>query len=231
VVLNRVLGFTQALALAQLAESNGARSVNSAEVIGACGSKVATTARLRAASVPMPPTRIAFSKQAALAAIEALGYPFVVKPIVGSWGRLLARVNDVDAAEAVLGYQESMPSANSSVYYVQRFVAPPGRDLRAIVTGDRVVCVVERRAEHWIRNLSRHHRPHPVRPTEEITGCALAAAKAVGGGVVGVDLLEDGEGRIVVIEVNHRPEFRWTQEAAGTDIAAAIVDWVREATR
>jgi [lysine-biosynthesis-protein LysW]--L-2-aminoadipate ligase len=227
VVLNRVLGLTQALALAQLLEADGIRSVNSAAVIQSCGSKVATTARLRAAGIPMPDTRIAFSRETALAVIEEIGYPVVVKPIVGSWGRLLAKLNDRDAAEAVLGYQEALPSATHSVYYLQRFVGTGGRDLRAFVAGDRVVCVVERRAGHWIRNLTRHQQPYHAQPTEEISKYALAAAAAVGGGVVGVDLLEDTDGQLYVLEVNHRPEFRWTQQVSGPDIASAIIDWVR----
>jgi [lysine-biosynthesis-protein LysW]---L-2-aminoadipate ligase len=230
VVLNRVLGFTQALALAHLVEAGGGRSVNPAAVIHTCGNKVAATAALRAAGVAVPPTRVAFSRDAALAAIAELGYPAVVKPIVGSWGRLLAKINDRDAAEAVLSYQEALPSATRTVYYIQRFVSPPCRDLRAFVVGDRVVCVVERRADHWIRNLTLHQHPHPVRPTEEITKCALAAAAAVGGGVVGVDLLET-DAQLFVLEVNHRPEFRWTQQVAEADIAAAIVEWIRDGTR
>lgn len=225
VVLNRVLGLTQSLALAQVLEAGGARSVNTAAVIQCCGSKVATTARMRAAGVPVPPTRVAFTREAALDAVEELGYPVVVKPIVGSWGRLLAKVNDRDAAEAVLDYQEALPSATHSVYYLQRFIGTDGRDLRAFVVGDRVVCVVERRAEHWIRNLSRHQQPRPAEATGDISKHALAAAAAVGGGVLGVDLLEDADGQLYVLEVNHRPEFRWTQQASGQDIAGAVIDW------
>jgi len=226
VVLNRVLGFNQAAALAQLIEADGLRSVNTAAVIQNCGSKVSTTAKMRAAGIGMPETRVAFSTEGALAAIEELGYAVVVKRMVGSWGRWLAKLNDRDAAEAVLAYQEALPSATHSVYYLQRFVGPDCRDLRAFVAGDRLICMVERRADHWIRNLTRHRGPHPVRPTEEMTKQALAAAAAVGGGVVGVDLLEDAGGQLYVLEVNHRPEFRWTQEAAEVDIAAAIIDWV-----
>jgi [lysine-biosynthesis-protein LysW]---L-2-aminoadipate ligase len=225
VVLNRVLGFNQALALAHLLEAGGHRSVNTAAVIHACGDKVVATGRLLAAGVAMPETRVAFSSEAALAAMEEIGYPVVVKPVVGSWGRLLAKVNDRDAAEGVIAYQEALPSTHS-IHYVQRFVGPPCRDLRAFVAGERVVCVVERRADHWIKNLTRHESPHPVQATGEIARCALAAAAAVGGGVVGVDLLEDGDGRLLVLEVNHRPEFRWTQAAATEDIAAAVIDWV-----
>lgn len=226
VVLNRVLGLHQATALAQLVEADGLRCVNRTAVLQTCGSKVATTARLRAAGVDLPETRVAFSTAAALTAIEEIGYPVVVKPIVGSWGRLLAKVNDRDAAEGVLAYQEALPSATHSVYYLQRFVGPDCRDLRAFVAGDRLICVVERRAEHWIRNLTRHRGPHPVRPGGELTRLALAAAAAVGGGVVGVDLLEDAAGRRYVLEVNHRPEFRWTQQASEVDIAGAVVDWL-----
>lgn len=231
VVLNRLLGLTQALALARLLEAAGVRSVNSAAVVATCGDKAATTARLEAARVPTPPTRIAFSPAAALAAIEELGYPVVVKPVVGSWGRLLAKVNDRDAAEAVVAHQEASTAASRSVYYLQRFVPLPARDLRAVVAGDRVLCAVERRSEHWIRNLTRHHQPAPVAATGEIEACALAAAAAVGGGVLGVDLLQEPDGRLLVLEVNHRPEFRWTQQAAGIDIAGAVLDWVRESSR
>jgi len=230
IVLNRVLGFNQALVLAHLLEADGVASINSAAVIHTCGNKAVATAHLWAAGIPMPPTRIAFSREAALAAVEQLGYPTVVKPIVGSWGRLLAKVNDRDAAEAVLDYQDALPSATSSVYYLQSFVRPPNRDLRVFVAGNRVICVVERHAEHWIRNLTRHQNPGVVKPTEDITTCALAAAAAVGGGVLGVDLMEASDGRLYVLEVNHRPEFRWTQEAAGTDIAAAVIDAVRAGT-
>jgi [lysine-biosynthesis-protein LysW]--L-2-aminoadipate ligase len=226
VVINRVLGLTQAAALAQLVEAGGFRSVNSAAVIQHCGSKVSTTARLQATGVAMPETRVAFSPEGALAAVEELGYPVVIKPIVGSWGRLLAKVNDRDAAEGVLAYQEALPSATRSVYYLQRFIGPDCRDLRAFVAGDRLICMVERRADHWIRNLTRHRSPHPVQPTAQMSKLALAAAAAVGGGVVGVDLLQDTGGKLYVLEVNHRPEFRWTQQAAEVDIAAAIIDWV-----
>jgi [lysine-biosynthesis-protein LysW]---L-2-aminoadipate ligase len=181
VVLNRVLGLTQALALAHLLEAEGVRSVNTAAVIQNCGNKVAATARLRAAGVDLPDTRIAFSPEAALTMIEEIGYPVVVKPIVGSWGRLLAKLNDRDAAEAVLGYQAALPSATNSVFYLQSFVGPPCRDLRAFVAGDQVICVVERRADHWIRNLSRHQWDRPLRARRR----GRRRRGGCGGGLVG----------------------------------------------
>lgn len=223
VVLDRSLQQSQALAVLQLLEGRGITTVNPAAVVAACGDKVVTTALLAAAGLPLPRTAVAFSAEAALAAIEAIGYPAVLKPPVGSWGRLLARVSDRDAAEALLEHKATLGSVGHQVFYVQEHVAKPGRDIRSFVVGDRVICAIERLSDHWVTNTARGAvtRNRPV--DADIAELSLAAARAVGGGCLAVDLLEDGD-RLLVSEVNHTMEFRNSVEVTGVDIAAHLVE-------
>jgi len=161
--------------------------------------------------------------EGALEAIEAVGYPAVIKPPVGSWGRLLARVNDRDAAEALLEHKVTLGSVAHHVFYVQEHIVKPGRDIRAFVAGGEVICAIERLSDHWVTNTARGAttRNRPV--TAEIAEVSLGAATAVGGGVLAVDLLEDGD-RLLVSEVNHTMEFRNSVDVTGVDIAAKIVE-------
>jgi [lysine-biosynthesis-protein LysW]--L-2-aminoadipate ligase len=166
----------------------------------------------------------------ALEAIEAVGYPAVIKPPVGSWGRLVARVNDRDAAEALLEHKATLGSVAHHVFYVQEHIAKPGRDIRVFVAGSEVLCAIERVSEHWVTNTARgaSTRNRPV--SAEIAELSLRAAVAVGGGVLAVDLLEDGE-RLLVSEVNHTMEFRNSVDVTGVDIAGRIVDHFVAAAR
>lgn len=222
VVLDRCLQHSHALAALRLLEDAGVATVNAHRVVAACADKVVTTSLLAAAGVPVPRTVIAFSVDGALRAIEAVGYPAVLKPPVGSWGRLLARVNDRDAAEALLDHKATLGSVGHKVFYVQEHIAKPGRDIRAFVVGGEVVCAIDRLSEHWITNTARAAttRDRPV--TAAIAELSLAAAAAVGGGVLAVDLLEDRD-RLLVSEVNHTMEFRNSVAVTGVDIADRIV--------
>ncbi len=114
-----------------------------------------TSAALARDGVPQPHNATAFTPEAALEAIEAFGYPVVLKPVVGSWGRLLAKINDRDAAEAVLEHKSTLGSVQHSVFYIQEYIEKPGRDIRAIVIGDRVLTAMYRKSEHWITNTAR----------------------------------------------------------------------------
>ncbi|MHB8719062.1 MAG: lysine biosynthesis protein LysX [Candidatus Dormibacteria bacterium] len=225
VVLDRCLQLSHAQAAVRLLHDRGIRTVNAPAVIAACADKVVTTSLLRAAGVPVPRTAVAFSPEAALAALEEIGYPAVLKPPVGSWGRLVARVNDRDAAEAVLEHKATLGSTMHSVFYVQEHVAKPGRDIRAFVVGDEVIAAIERRSQHWVTNTARGATTANRRVDGDLRDVSLAAARAVGGGVVAVDLLEDGE-RLLVGEVNHTMEFRNSVDVTGVDIPGRIVDFV-----
>jgi [lysine-biosynthesis-protein LysW]---L-2-aminoadipate ligase len=230
VVLDRCMQQSHALAALRLLEDRGVVTVNSPRVVANCADKVVTTSLLAAAGVPVPRTVVAFSVGSALEAIESVGYPAVVKPPVGSWGRLLARVNDRDAAEALLDHKAALGSVAHHVFYVQEHVAKPGRDIRAFVAGDEAICAIDRESSHWVTNTARGAVAANRPVTAEIREICLAAARAVGGGVLAVDLLEDGDA-LLVSEVNHTMEFRNSVDVTGVDIAGAIVDHTLRAAR
>jgi [lysine-biosynthesis-protein LysW]--L-2-aminoadipate ligase len=227
VVFDRSLAFGRTLYTLRALESRGVLCVNSAEVVATCGDKATTHLRLVEHGIDTPRTFLAFTPEAALEGIERLGYPAVIKPVVGSWGRLVARVNDRAAAEAVLEDRATLGSWQQQIFYVQQFVEKPGRDIRAFVVGDETICAIYRMSEHWITNTARGGRTANCPLTGEgarIADLALAAARAVGGGVLAVDLAEDADGRLVVIEVNHSMEFRNSIDVTGVDIPGRVVD-------
>lgn len=225
-VLVRCLSHSRAYYLTHWLEGQGIPTVSPHRTIATCGDKLLTAAALQKAGLPIPRTIAAFTPETALEAIEALGYPVVLKPLFGSWGRLLARVNDRDAAEAILEHKRTLGGYLHSIFYVQEYVDKPGRDIRTMVAGERVVYAIYRRSEHWITNTARGGEALPCPITPEIAGLSRAAAEAVGGGIVAVDLLETAEGRLLVNEVNHTPEFHGAAEAVEMDIGQAIVEYV-----
>lgn len=226
VVLERSLSTARGLYALRLLESAGLTAINSYGTASTCADKVLTTAALAEAGAPQPAARVAFAPDAALAAIEELGYPVVLKPVIGSWGRLLARINDRDAAEALLEHKETLGSYQHSIFYVQEFIAKPGRDIRAFVIGDETVGAIYRSSTHWITNTARGGQATNCPVTSEIGTLCQRAAQAVGGGVLAIDLLEDLDRGLLVNEVNHTMEFRNSIEPTGVDIPARIVDYV-----
>lgn len=231
VVLERSVSTARGLYALRLAEMAGVPAVNRYATASTCADKLLTTAALAEANVPQPRTRIAFTPESALAAIEELGYPVVLKPIVGSWGRLLARINDRDAAEAVLEHKETLGSYLHSIFYIQEFIAKPGRDIRAFVVGDETICAIYRQSPHWITNTARGGQASNCPVTPEIDRLCQAAALAVGGGVVAIDLLEDPGRGLLVNEVNHTMEFRNSIDTTGVNIPARMVEYVLRQAR
>ena len=230
-VLVRCLSHSRAYYVTRWLNSLGVRTVSPHCVVATCGDKMLTSAALRDAGLPVPRTVVALSPEAALQAIEEMGYPVVLKPLVGSWGRLLARVNDRDAAEAILEHKTSLGGYLHSVFYIQEHVDKPGRDIRTMVVGDQVVYGIYRRSTHWITNTARGAAAVACDLSPELVDLSLAAAVAVGGGVVTVDLLESADGELMLNEVNHTPEFHGAAQALDTDIAGLIVDYVLKTAR
>jgi [lysine-biosynthesis-protein LysW]--L-2-aminoadipate ligase len=224
-VLERSISYTSGLYALRLLNSFGVPTVNTAAVAEVCGDKLTTSAMLAKAGVPQPRNVVAFTPEAALEVIEAFGYPVVLKPVVGSWGRLLAKINDRDAAEAVLEHKATLGSVQHSVFYIQEFIKKPGRDIRAIVIGDRVLTAMYRKSEHWITNTARGGEGELCPITPEIEEMCLKATAAVGGGVLAVDLIEHTERGYLVNEINHTMEFHTMQPVSGIDIAGEIVEY------
>ena len=225
-VLERCVSHSRALSALQILDAFGVTCINTAHVAQVCGSKLETSLALIASGVPTPAVKIAFTPASALQAIEEIGYPAVLKPAVGSWGRLLAKINDREAAEAVLEHKETLGSYQHSIFYVQEYIEKQGADIRAFVIGDETICAITRRSEHWITNTARGGQAVNCPITAEIDELSRAAAKAVGGGIVAVDLLQDSNGRMLVNEVNYTMEFHNSIEPTGVDIPARIVDYV-----
>lgn len=198
--------------------------VNRPEVIEACGDKWATSCLLAQHRIPQPRTALATDREEALQVIERFGYPVVLKPVVGSWGRLLARVNDRDAAEALLEHKEVLGDYLHQLFYIQELVPKPGRDIRAFVIGDRCVAAIYREHSHWITNTARGGTARPCPVTPELEELAVRAARAVGGGVLAIDLFESDRG-LLVNEVNHTMEFKNSVHTTGVDIPGLILEY------
>ncbi len=232
VVHDRSVKFGSAVHALEVLESLGLRCVNTARCVRLCGDKIRTSVQLARAGLPQPRTRLAFSSKEALQLLEdELGYPAVIKPAVGSWGRLVARLNDRHAAEAVLEDREVLGGWTHRSLYLQAFVRKPGRDVRAFVIGDETVAAVYRESEHWVTNTARGARTSNCPVTRELAELACGAARAVEGDVVAVDLVEDVDGRLLVLEVNHSMEFRNSIEPTGVDLADRIVAHVLDVQR
>jgi [lysine-biosynthesis-protein LysW]---L-2-aminoadipate ligase len=229
VVLERCIHHSRALYALKAFNDAGVPTVNTAHVADICGDKFKTTQALVRAGIPTPRTRMAFTPAAALQAIEDLGYPVVLKPAIGSWGRLIAKVNDREAAEALLEHKEVLGSYHHSIFYIQEYVPKAqARDIRAFVIGNDCVAAIYRRSEHWITNTARGGIASNCPVTPALADICVGAAQAVGGGVVAIDLLEDQAGRLLVNEVNYTMEFRNSVDPTGVNIPARIIDFTLE---
>lgn len=223
-VLNRCISQTRRLHVSRLFEAGDVPVISSSRTISNCDDRVAMHLALAGAGLPLPPTAVALAAEHGVDAIEAVGYPAVVKPVGGSWGRLVAKVSERDAAEAVVEHRAALRSPQHGIVYAQAYVDKPGRDIRVLVVGDRVPAAMYRRSEHWVTNVARGAEVEACPISEELRELALRAAASVGGGAVTIDLLETQAGELLVNEVNSLVEFRGLAAATGVDVAGEIVD-------
>ena len=224
-ILERCINHSRALHAIMLFENMGLKCFNSAKVALTCGDKLLTSIALNAHNVPQPSVSVAFTEDSAIKAIETMGYPVVIKPAVGSWGRLLAKINDRDAAEALLEHKTILGSYHHSIFYIQKYIPKKRRDIRSFVVGDQCIAAIYRTSDHWITNTARGGVPSNCPVTEEIADISLQAAQAVGGGILAIDIFETDEG-LLVNEVNYTMEFKNSIAPTGVNIPAKIVDYV-----
>ncbi len=225
VILERCIAHLRGLHSLQLFECSGIKCINSSHVATICGDKILTSLALKQHNVPQPELRVAFTMESALQAMEDMGYPVVLKPAVGSWGRLLSKINDQDSAESILAHKTTLGTHHHSIFYIQKFIEKKGRDIRSIVAGDECVSAIYRTSEHWITNAARGAEAVNCPVTDDIKEISLQAANAVGGGIIAVDLFETDEG-LLVNEVNHTMEFKSSFAATNIDIPKIVVDYV-----
>lgn len=231
VVLERMIQHSRALYTLKILNDAGVPTVNTYQVALTCGDKLLTTQAMINAGIPTPRCLLAFTPESALEAMEQLGYPVVLKPVIGSWGRMVSKINDRDAAEAILEHRDVLGNYQHSIFYIQEYIHKPGRDIRSFVIGDECICAIYRTSNHWITNTARGGIASNCPVTPELADLSLRAAQAVGGGVVAIDLLETRDGRMLVNEVNYTMEFRNSIETTGVNIPARIIDYVLEVGR
>lgn len=228
--LNREIGQIRAAYAARCLSAAGVEVVNSAEATEVCGDKWRTTMALEASGIPTPRTALGLTPQATLDALDFIGYPALIKPLVGSWGRLVVQLPDRASAEGVLEYAAALPGPQSHLGYVQELIEKPDRDIRVIVVGGQVLGAVYRTGESLRTNVALGGQTRPCDVTPEIEKLSLEAAAVVGADIAGVDLIEDRDGHLLVLEVNHRVEFSGFQSALGdrVDVADHIVEHLLE---
>ncbi len=226
VAIQRSVSFSDALASTIALEARGYLVVNSSDSIAVCGNKLWTLSRLVAAGVPAPRTLVSFSLAQALRDAHELGWPLVTKPLLGSWGRLVARASDPDALRSILEHREQMPGLFSKVHLIQEYVDKPGRDIRVFTLGEEPVVAIYRVSSHWITNTSRGGRAEPAPIDPELEDLASRAAKALGGGFLGLDVFEDPERGYLVNEANAVPEFRNTVRVTGYPLHLRVAEYL-----
>lgn len=209
-------------------ESIGVKVINSSTVAATCQDKYYTSLALKKAGVPTPRFSMVFTEAAARKAVEELGgFPVILKPPMGSWGRLLAKINDVDALEAVLEHKNVLGSPEQKAYYLQEYIKKPGRDIRAFVIGGKTICAIYRNSSHWITNTARGGVAENCPVTPELADTCRRASDAVGGGILAMDVFET-EGGYSINEINHTMEFRNSETPTGVSISGAMIDYCLE---
>ena len=227
IVLDRCLATSRSLYVTRFVEAYGIPVVNRPETAELCADKVKNSLALASAGVPTPETEVAFTKESALESIERFGYPVVLKPVIGSWGRLMAKIDSRNAAEAILEHKETLGHYEHKVFYIQEFVDKPGRDIRVVATDGEPVAAMARSSEHWLTNAAKGATTTAFEVDAEVEALVRDASEAVGGGLLGVDLMETGDD-YTVHEVNHTVEFKALNETTEIDVPAAVVDWLEE---
>lgn len=229
-VVMRGMSFTRARYLSAILEVKGSRVLNTARAIATCGDKALTTLALAEHDIPMPWAFLGFEQDACVAEMERRGYPCVTKPVLGSWGRMVARVDGTHAAEGMMSMRFEMGGAQDHVALVQQYIDKPGYDLRVYVIGE-AVGGMRRRSEHWVTNTARGAVPERYEVPASHARLAERAARAVGGEMVAVDLLETRGGEVMVNEINHCVEFARSIEFTGIPLPELMADYILRATR
>jgi [lysine-biosynthesis-protein LysW]--L-2-aminoadipate ligase len=224
-VIERSLSYSRGLYAVTVLNGWGIPTINSAQVSATCGDKLATSSALQAAAIPQPRVSLAFTPEAVLEIIEEMGYPVVLKPVIGSWGRLVSKINDRESAEAVLEHREVLGSYQQQIYYIQEYIRKPGRDIRAFVVGNETIAAIYRTSSNWITNTARGGIATNCPVTPELNEICLASAQAVGGGVLAVDILEDPDRGLMINEINHTMEFHSSVSTTGVDIPGRVIDF------
>jgi [lysine-biosynthesis-protein LysW]---L-2-aminoadipate ligase len=233
VILQRSVSYYRGLYLTACLEFLGFKVINKFEVGQICGNKIITSIRLTQKNIPTPKTQFAFSAESGLESIKKTGFPVVLKPVVGSWGRGIYPLRDLETASMIIEMREEDDSPLSRIYYIQEMIDRPPRDIRCIVIGDQAVAAIYRYSSQseWRTNVALGGKVELAPMTKEMEELALKAAEAVGGGILGVDMMEDKNHGLVVHEVNNTVEFRGAASVSRADIPSKMIEYALNLAR
>ena len=228
-VLQRCVSYYRNLHSTAAIEGQGTKVVNCLNTGIFAGNKLFTHMLLQKAGVPTPDATVAFSKDSALEALDKNGFPKIIKPTVGSWGRMVSKINDMDSAEGIIDGREAMYPIHQ-VHFLEEFVERPPRDIRVIVIGDNVAAGIYRNSGdgNWKTNTHLGGSAETCEITNEIEDICIKAKDAVYGDIVGIDLMESNEKGMVVHEINNTTEFRNVVRVTGVDIPKLMLEYVKE---
>ena len=228
-VLQRCVSYYRNIHSTAAIEGQGVRVVNCLNTGIFAGNKLFTHMLLQKSGVPTPNATVAFSKDAAMNALDRNGFPKIIKPTVGSWGRMVSKINDMDSAEGIIEGREAMYPIHQ-VHFLEEFVERPPRDIRAIVIGDTVPAAIYRNSGdgNWKTNTHLGGSAETCKITNELEEICLKAKNAVQGEIVGVDLMESNEKGLVVHEINNTTEFRNVVRVTGVDIPKLMLEYIKE---
>ena len=228
-VLQRCVSYYRNIHSTAAIEGQGVRVVNCLNTGIFAGNKLFTHMLLQKSGVPTPNATVAFSKDAAMNALDRNGFPKIIKPTVGSWGRMVSKINDMDSAEGIIEGREAMYPIHQ-VHFLEEFVERPPRDIRAIVIGDTVPAAIYRNSGdgNWKTNTHLGGSAETCKITNELEEICLKAKNAVQGEIVGVDLMESNEKGLVVHEINNTTEFRNVVRVTGVDVPKLMLEYVKE---
>ncbi|MFM9875798.1 MAG: lysine biosynthesis protein LysX [Nitrosarchaeum sp.] len=231
-VIQRCVSYYRNLHSTAALEGMGVNVINCLNTGILAGNKLFTHMLLKKAGVPTPYATVAFSKDAAIGYLETNGYPKVIKPTVGSWGRLISKLNDKDSAEGIIESRETMYPIYQ-VHYLEEFVNRPPRDIRAIMIGDKIVAAIYRNSGNgnWKTNMALGGTAEECKVTPEMEEMCIKAKNAVQGDIVGVDLMESNERGLVVHEVNNTTEYKNTVRVCGVDIPSLMIDYAMKSNK
>lgn len=229
VVLQRCASYFRNLHLTAMLEGFNLRVVNNLHTALTMGNKLLLSIVLNKHGIPTPKTKLAFTEDAALKALDELGYPAVIKPTIGSWGRLVALLNDKDAAKSVIEDREEMFPIYQ-VYYLQEKIRRPPRDIRAVVIDDRTVAAIYRISTtgDWRTNTARGGKSENLPITKELDDICVKATRPFGSGIYGVDLMESDDRGLMVHEINNTTEFKNVMAQSKVEIPKLIVDYLAD---
>lgn len=224
VLLDREISQSRAYHVMELMKDTSVTLVNDFKTVRLCGDKAFTSVKLKKHGIPTPDFRVAFDRKSALKAVEEIGYPAVLKPVDGSWGRMVAKVDNRESAEATIEHKSNLDSHFHSIYYVQEFIETGKKDIRALVLGEELLGAAYRESDHWITNAARGGESSPYPISHELEDIVSTTSKVFGGGALAVDLLESDRG-LLINEINCSMEFKESMKAIEGDIPARLLDY------